>query len=295
MRRRWATRRIGWDEFSIRRGVELIRAGLIGKVSEVHCWTNRPTWTQGMSARPEPAAVPEGLAWDLWLGPTPELQYSPAYCPFSWRGWWDFGTGALGDMGCHIMDMPFWALDLKYPTRVAADAQGNTPLSSPTAATVTYTFPSGPYSGDLTFVWYDGGRMPAGDVLSGIDMPKDQIAKRFDLVMIGDKGKFFFQRANTRWVTAPQTLLSDVGDPPVSIPRVANEDVEWLAAIKGGPAALSNFENSGPFSEVVLLGNLAIRLGRPIEWDGPNMRATNAPEADALIRPVYRKGWELAL
>jgi len=279
----------------IRRGVELIRAGLIGKVTEVHCWTNRPIWPQGMTARPEPEAVPNGLDWDLWLGPTAELPYSSAYCPFKWRGWWDFGTGALGDMGCHIMDMPCWALELKYPTRVEADSDGNTPLSGPKAATVTYRFPAGPYSGDLSFVWYDGGRMPSAEVLSGIDLPKDQIARRFDLVMIGEKGKFFFQRGNTKWITAPQSLVKDIGDPPTTLPRVKNEDVEWLAACKGGPAALSNFENSGPFSEVVLLGNLAIRLGRPIEWDGPNMRATNAAEADALIRPVYRKGWELPL
>jgi predicted dehydrogenase len=278
----------------IRRGVELIRAGLIGKVSDVHCWTNRPTWPQGMSKLPEPAPVPGGLAWDLWLGPAADRPYSAAYCPFAWRGWWDFGTGALGDMGCHIMDMPYWALDLKSPTRVEADAEGNTPLSGPTASTVTYHYPAGSYNGALSFVWYDGGRMPPDEVLSGIDLPKEQIARRFDLVMIGDKGKFFFQRGNTKWLTAPRSLLSDVGEPPSFLPRVQNEDVEWLAAIKGGPAALSNFENSGPFTEAVLLGNLAIRLDRPIEWDGPNMRATNASEADALIRPTYRKGWELA-
>lgn len=278
----------------IRRAVELVRAGLIGKVNEVHCWTNRPIWPQGMKTTPEPASVPDGLDWDLWLGPTAERAYSAAYCPFKWRGWWDFGTGALGDMGCHIMDMPYWALDLKSPTSVEADSAGNTPLSGPTAATVTYRFPPGPYSGALTFTWHDGGRMPPEDVLSGIELPKDQVAKKFDLVMIGEKGKFFFNRGNTNWVTTPQSLLKDIGDPPTTLPRVKNEDVEWLDACKGGPPALSNFENSGPFSEVVLLGNLAIRLGRSIDWDGPNLRATNAPEADPLIHPAYCKGWELS-
>jgi predicted dehydrogenase len=261
----------------------------------VYCWTNRPIWPRGLSNHPEPAPVPDSLAWDLWLGPTPERAYSPDYCPFKWRGWWGFGTGPLGDMGCHIMDMPYWALDLKSPTRVEADAEGNTPLSGPKASTVTYHFPAGPYSGELAFVWYDGGRMPSEDILSGIDLPQDQVAKRFDLVLIGEKGKFFFQRGNTNWITSPRSLLKDIGDPPTSLPRVKNEDVEWLSACKGGPPALSNFENSGPFTEVVLLGNLAIRLGHPIEWDGPNMKATNAPEADALIRPEYRKGWELSL
>jgi hypothetical protein len=118
-------------------------------------------------------------------------------------------------------------------------------------------------------------------------------AKRFDLVMIGEKGKFFFNRGNTNWVVTPERILEDFDEPPVTLPRVADEDVEWIEACKGGAAALSNFANSGPFTEVVLLGNLAIRLGKKIEWDGPNMKATNAPEADALIRRPYRKGWEL--
>jgi hypothetical protein len=131
-------------------------------------------------------------------------------------------------------------------------------------------------------------------VLSGIDVPRDQIARRFDLLMVGEKGKYFFQRTKPGGVTAPSSLLNDLGDPPMLLPRVKNEDVEWLDACKGGPAALSNFAQSGPFSEIVVLGNLAIRLGKPIEWDGPRMRATNAPEADELITPVYRKGWELS-
>ena len=115
----------------IRRAVEWVRAGLIGKVREVHTWTNRPSWPQGMAQRPEPEPVPAGLDWDLWLGPAPSRPYAQGYCPFKWRGWWDFGTGALGDMGCHIMDMPYWALDLKYPTTVEADCEGNTEDSAP--------------------------------------------------------------------------------------------------------------------------------------------------------------------
>jgi predicted dehydrogenase len=172
----------------IRRGVELIRAGLIGKVREVHCWTNRPIWPQGMTERPAPSEVPATLDWDLWLGPNPDLAYSPAYVPFKWRGWWDFGTGALGDMGCHIMDMPYWALDLKYPYRVEAESEGNTPLSGPKASTVTHHFRPGPHSGELSFAWYDGGRMPSSEALSGLDLSAEDVAKRFDLVMIGEKG-----------------------------------------------------------------------------------------------------------
>ena len=283
----------------IRRGVELIRAGVIGKVNEVHTWTNRPIWPQGMTERPPAETVPAGLDWDLWLGPAPLRPYADTYkeglhkgkkvyVPFSWRGWWDFGTGALGDMGCHIMDMPFWALDLKYPTTVAASSDGNTAESGPTAATVTYEFPAGQYCNDLKFVWYDGNRKPSEDVLAGVPS-----ASRFDLVMVGEKGKFFFNRGNTKWAVTPEQVLEDFDEPPITLPRVANEDVEWIDACKGGAPALSNFADAGPFTEVVLLGNLAVRLGKKIEWDGPNMKATNAPEADALIHREYRKGWEL--
>ena len=273
----------------IRRAVELVRAGLIGKVHEVHTWTNRPVWPQGMTTKPPKMPVPSTLSWKLWLGPAANRPYSDAYCPFNWRGWWDFGTGALGDMGCHIMDMPYWSLELKHPTRVIAESEGNTQLSGPVASTVTYTFPAGPYSNELKFVWYDGGRMPTADVLEGRS-PEE--AKAFDLVMIGEKGKFFFNRGNLNWQTSPASLLAEC-DPPKTLPRVKNEDVEWLDACRGGQPALSNFGHSGPFTEVVLLGNLAIRLAKPIEWDGERMEAHNAPEAAELIRRSYRSGWEI--
>ncbi|MGY8687507.1 MAG: Gfo/Idh/MocA family protein, partial [Verrucomicrobiales bacterium] len=142
----------------IRRAVELIRSGIIGKVKEVHAWTNRPIWPQGMSSMPKAQPIPNSLDWYLWLGPAPDRPYHQSYCPFKWRGWWDFGTGALGDMGCHIMDMPFWALDLKHPTSVEAKSDGATYLSAPRASTVTYQFPAGQYSKDLKFCWYDGNK-----------------------------------------------------------------------------------------------------------------------------------------
>ena len=277
----------------IRRAVELIRAGLIGKVREVHTWTNRPIWPQGMAERPEAKPVPDELAWDLWLGPVADREYSPDYVPFKWRGWWDFGTGALGDMGCHIMDMPFWALDLKSPTSVEAESAGNTALSGPTESTITYRFPAGKYCDDLTYTWYDGSRMPSEEVFSGVDLPRDRLAKQYDLIMIGDKGKFVFNRGNTNFLVLPEGRLAEFADTPETLPRVKDEDVEWIAACQGGPPALSNFANSGPLTEFVLLGNLAIRLGRRIEWDGPNLKAPGTPEADALIRREYRKGWEL--
>ncbi len=275
----------------IRRAVELIRAGIVGKVKEVHAWTNRPIWPQGMKKRPPKQDVPEGLDWDQWIGPAPMRDYNGGYAPFKWRGWWDFGTGALGDMGCHIMDMPFWALDLKHPIAVEAKQQGNTRESGPKKSIVTYTFPAGKYSHKIPFVWYDGGFMPDNSIFKDT-IVNAQSAKKFDLIVIGEKGKFLFNRNSTKWMTTPKGLVDGV-DPDGTIPRVKNEDQEWVDAIRGGGSKPeSGFHQSGPFTETVLLGNLAIRLGKKIDWDGPKMKASNAPEAAALIRRVYRKGWE---
>lgn len=287
---------------SVRLGVEWIRGGIVGKVQEVHTWTNRPIWPQGLTTRPKVQPTPSMLNWDAWLGPAPKRPYHEAYCPFNWRGWWDFGTGALGDMGCHIMDMPYWALELSYPTHVRADSKGNTAESGPTESTVAYTFAPGKYHDELKFVWYDGNRMPPRDVTSGIvdtidgtkrELTAQEVQKRFHAIVVGDKGKFFFSRSNAKqWRTAPGTLAEGFA-PKKLIPRVPNEDVEWLTACRGGSPAASSFEFSGPFTEVVLLGNLAIRLDKPIDWDGESMTATNAPEAAELIRRSYRKGWDI--
>ncbi len=282
----------------IRRAVELIRAGMIGKVREVHCWTNRPIWPQGMNKYPSKAEVPAHLDWDLWLGPAKYRDFGEGFLPFNWRGWWDFGTGALGDMGCHIMDMPYWALDLKYPTAVEAVEEGNTAIAGPLGSVVTLTFPEGKYSHkDLKFSWYDGNekhqRMPPARVFEGTGVTPSS-AKKFDLVMIGDKGKLLFNRRSTKFKTHPENLLSDVSDTPVIVPRARDSDGdrEWIDSIGTGKPAESGFHQSGPFTEVVMLGNLAIRLGKKIEWDGPNMKATNAPEADRFIRREYRDGWK---
>ena len=282
----------------IRRAVELIRAGMLGKVTEVHAWTNRPIWPQGMKVKPKAEPVPETLDWDLWLGPAPEQSYSSEYVPFKWRGWWDFGTGALGDMGCHILDMPFWALDLEHALTVEAEQDSNTDVSGPTWSTITYTFAPGKNHNALKYMWYDGvskdgGHAPPDEVLDGCGMEPAVAVSKFDLVMIGEKGKLFFKRNKTEMVTNPGSLIEQYADTPVSLPRVKDEDVEWIEAIKGGPAALSSFDYSGPLTEFVLLGNLAIRAGQKIEWDGENMKATNCPSADQFVRREYRKGWEL--
>lgn len=325
----------------IRRAVEVVRAGVIGPVREVHCWTNRPIWPQGAAALAErdkstSQSVPPGLDWDLWLGPAKMRPYSAAYVPFKWRGWWDFGTGALGDMACHIMDMPYWALDLGSPESVSAEAGGMTQETGPDWSTITYEFPArkavgggdrggsvGPVARvaqpPVKFMWYDGVRegrpnapydllaraASAAPVGQGAELPtapgngqrRNQAAidspATWDLILVGDDGLMLFNRGSERWIihtTKGAELFADV---PKTIARVENEDAEWLAAIKGGPKALSSFDYAGPFTEMVLLGNLAVRLGKTITWNSQRMRADNAPEADALIRTEYRQGWEL--
>ena len=298
----------------IRRGVELIRAGVIGRVSEVHAWTNRPIWPQGMTAWPKAEPVPKGLNWELWIGPAPFHGYSPTIAPFNWRGYWDFGAGALGDMGCHIMDMPYWALGLTAPSSVDAWQEGGTAIAAPHRSRITYQFPTSVLGSPVKFVWYDGvvgkegvyQNAPA-EALWKADFPTaDHVFRRFDLMLVGEKGRMFFGRSRQDWVFKPDSLGTELPAPPKTIPRVPGgtqdgkgEDgggpyVEWLTAIKTGTPALSNFAASGPFSETVLLGNLALRLGKRVEWDAKKLAATNSPEAAPLIRRAYRKGWELA-
>ena len=306
----------------IRRAVELVRAGVLGRVTEVHAWTDRPIWPQGMTEYPKGQPVPKGLDWEQWIGPAPFHEYSPAFAPFNWRGWWDFGAGALGDMGCHIMDMPYWALGLTSPTTVEAKHDSGTAVAAPNWSTVTYQFPTSVLGGPVKFVWYDGVKAKEGvyqhtppEELWKADFPTaDHVFRRFDLLLVGEKGRMFFGRTRQDWVFKPETLTSGFTEPPKTLPRVAGGAaattaenapeggvdagggpyIEWLNAIKTGTPALSNFTQSGPFSETVLLGNLALRLGKRVEWDAKKMVAKNAPEAAGMVRRAYRKGWELA-
>lgn len=281
----------------IRRAVEWVRAGVIGEVSEVHTWTNRPIWPQGMAGRPLAQSPPSTLNWDLWLGPAPERDYNEAYLPFNWRGWWDFGTGALGDMACHIMDMPYWALELGAPKTVEAQSEGGTIESPPWWSKIIYEFPARGARPDVRFTWYDGYRgadfeksprnFPPADLLEGQDPDK------WDVVLVGERGKMFFNRGSVNWLITPESAAKDFTAPAPSLPRVDNEDVEWLAACKGGQPALSNFSYAGPFTEMVLLGNVAILTGKKIEWDAANLTCPNAPEANEYLRREYRRGWSL--
>ena len=270
---------------------EYIWDGAIGPVREVHSWCNRPISPRGLDRPKDTPAVPEGLSWDLWLGTAQERPYHPCYLPFSWRGWWDFGTGVLGDIGCHQFVSIFRALKLGYPTSVEASTSGVNSETAPLASVVRYEFPSRGDMPPVKLTWYDGGLMPPrpaeledGRRFGGAD----------DNLYVGDKGKMLGHRL------IPEAKLKEYKQPPKTLPRSPGHHKEWIRACKGGPPAGSNFEASGPMAEVVLLGNIAVRMGQQLYeqglklyYDGPNMRITNMPEANNYIRREYRKGWTL--
>ena len=286
-----------------RSGIELIRSGVVGSIREVHVWTNRPFkyWKQApdIVARPPEMPVPPHVAWDLFLGPAPERPYNPVYHPHDWRGWWDFGTGSLGDMACHTTNLPFMALKLGLPTRVSAESGEINAETYPAWATITYEFPA---RGDLPPVkltWYEGARdgkrhLPSPDLFQG-KVPTDSGS-----LLVGEKGSIFSPSDNG----AEQVLLgvSESGDKPKepteAKPRNnddANHKAEWVRAIReGNPSiAVSNFAYSGVLTEAMLLGNVAVRLGKAIDYNAGTGLVANASEAVRLVRPEYRKGWEL--
>jgi predicted dehydrogenase len=276
----------GHSSRTIRECVEWVRSGTIGPVREVHAWSNRPIWPQGIARPADRPRVPDWLNWELWLGPAPERPYHPAYHPFKWRGFWDFGTGALGDMGCHIMDAAFWALELGAPTSVEAESSGVNRETAPEWSRVRYEFPARGDRPAVRLTWHDGGRKPELPVL-----PEGQELSDNGSLFIGDGGMVLYERGRPRLL--PESLMKDFTPPPETLPRSIGHYAEWIAACKGGPKAGSNFDYAGPLTEMVLLGNVALRLGRKIEWDGAGLRVTNAPEAARWVRREYRNGWSL--
>jgi predicted dehydrogenase len=278
---------------STRRVVEIVQAGAIGAVREVHVWTDRPIWPQGIERPKETPEVPASVDWDLWLGPAPKRPYHSAYLPFNWRGWWDFGTGALGDMGCHNMDTAYWALKLGVPTAVEAESEGGNSETFPKWSIIKYEFPARGPLPPVKFTWYDGGKQPAQELFEGAILPKNETPKN-GTIMIGDKGKIVMRDWNANnFQLLPQEKFLDFKGPAQTIPRAESHYKEWIAACKGGPAAMSNFEYASGLTETALLGNLAVRCGKRIEWDAKAMKAKGCPEADALIKPTYRAGWSL--
>jgi len=293
----------------LRAGVEAIRAGAIGNVHAVHVWTNRPIWPQAPRILDRPMeieAVPTSLNWDAWIGPAPFRGYNHAYQPFNWRGWWDFGTGALGDMGCHTANLPFMALRLAetYPTRVKADSGIVNPETYPSWASVVWDFPARSEMPPVTVYWYEGQK----EMEDGTRVHNWPPAELFygekivdsGSIMVGDKGVLYSpDDYGESWKLLPANKFRDFKAPPPTLPRNGGGDPgmkrEWVAAIKGGPPSMANFNYAGKLTEMLLLGNCAIRAGvqHPLEWDGEAMKFTNWPEANGFLKREYRKGWEL--
>lgn len=277
---------------------ETVWDGAIGQVREVHVWTDRPLrgindvyWPQGVARPGDTPSAPDTLDWDLWLGPAPERSYHPAYVPFRWRGWWDFGTGALGDIGCHSFDPVFRALKLGHPTSVEACCTLVNNETYPVASRVTYEFPA---RGDLAPVqvnWYDGGMKPP--------RPRElEDGRRWDTggaLFVGDKGKIYGGRL------LPESRQREYGRPPQKLERSPGHHAEWLLACKGGKPAGSNFpDHAGLLAQVVLLGNIALRpalkdklTSTRLLWDAENFKITNLPEANQYLHKEYRAGWTL--
>ncbi len=270
-----------------RRVVELIQSGAIGEVREVHAWCDQ-NW--GNRDRPKGTPqVPEHLNWDLWLGPAPHRPYHPAYHPLSWRDFWDFGNGRLGDIGIHVLDLPFWALGLKHPITVEAEGPPVNPEGTPNWMIAHWTFPA---RGDLPPVdmrWYHGGRRPA--LLKEANLPDWPIAVLF----VGSDGMLIteIEVVPPRFELHPKEKFADFEPPLQTIPRSIGHANEWLMACRTGKPTTCSFDYSGPLTETVLLGNVAYRTGEKLHWDASNLEATNCPEADQFIHREYRKGWTL--
>lgn len=305
----------------LRKAAATIKAGGLGTVKEVHVWTNRPIWPQG-GPRPEKAEIPSTLKWDLWLGPAAERPYGNGYHPFAWRGWWDFGTGALGDMACHTVNMPFMGLGLRDPVSVVATTAGHNHDSYPAWSKIVFEFPANDKRPAVKLFWYDGGQQPDDETQASVKAllreqeekaaaeaakkdagkkggkkPAKKQGRKSGCLVVGDKGQLY----SPDDYGSQYFLLGGATQPEVDFVKSPGHFAEWVRAIKGGEPAMSNFPNyAGPLTETILLGNLAVWLapdaekqGKPVDWDPVNLKAKNAPEVEHIIRAPYRQGYTL--
>ena len=276
----------------IRLTCEWIWDGAIGVVREVHAWSDTGYWAKGRTARPqEKPAIPSGFNWDMWQGPVAHRPYHPAYAPYDWRGWWDFGTSAIGDMACHNMDPALWALKLGHPETVEASSSRFSSETVADANIIRYTFPARGDMPPVTMTWYDGGLRPERpDELGSQRRMGDN-----GIIFVGDKGKIICGGWAGTPRIIPETKMQEYIQrrPERSIRRTQGHHRDWLDACQGGERPHGGFDYSAHLTEVVLLGNVAVRTGKKIQWDGLNMKATNAPEAEELIRPIFHNGWIL--
>jgi predicted dehydrogenase len=273
---------------------EWIWDGAIGDVYEVHCWTNRPVWPQAIPRPEEIPSVPPSLDWSSWLGPAPWRPYHPAYAPFAWRGWWDFGTGVIGDMGAHIIDHPFWALDLGYPDTVHATSTPFNNETYPLSEILTYRFPARGDKPPVKLKWFDGGLLPPRP--EELEPGRRMGEKGGGVIFIGTKGKLMCSVYGENPRIIPESKMKEYTRPEKTIKRSPGIHEEWLAACKGEAETTSHFGYASQLTEMMLLGNIAVRLKEKntiLAWDGPNMRFTNLEEANQYVHKEYRDGWSL--
>ena len=311
----------GSAETGLRRAIEVIQAGIIGAPRELHVWSNRPVWPQGLERPMGSDPVPSNLDWDLWLGPAAKRPFKKdVYHSFAWRGWYDFGTGALGDMACHTVNMPFRALKLGYPTAIELEVASRIyPETFPLTSRIRYDFPEREGLPPCSFWWYDGnpnskhGIFQSGNFVNPLrpraEVTQEIVAQRGELptsgcLVIGDKGKLF---SPDDYGSRFQVILKDEkeyvsGDKhpacvgiAESIPRSPGHEEEWFEMMRGGRTSFSNYDIAAYLTETILLGCVALRVGvgHKLDWDGPNMRATNEPAAEQFVRRKTRTGWEV--
>src|SRR5215472_6296900 len=302
-----------------RTAVEYMLAGAIGEVREIHVWTDRPLgyWPQGVprpEALKEPAEslkwngqgvntrlaaalagnypVPDNLSWDLFLGAAASnVQYHPIYHPFNWRGWVDWGVGAIGDMGAHLMDHSMWALNLGLPTTVETVSTPFNGVSYPQATLTFYEFPARGPLPPVKLTWYDGGLMPNKPE----ELGDEELKKEGGALLVGTKGKLLHETYGARPRLLPKSLHDSFGKPPQKLPRIPGEahEMNWVDAAKGKTEASCPFEYAARLTEVMLLGVVALKAGKRISYDGPNMRVTDLPQANDYLRREYRQGWSV--
>ena len=303
-----------WDD--ARKAVEYVWAGAIGEVREIHVWTNRPLgyWPQGIP-RPEPFRsdqptlrwngpgvnarlanamsgnfpTPSTLAWDLFLGPSPEIEYHPIYHPFNWRGWTDWGVGAIGDMGAHLIDHSMWALKLGYPTTVETISTPFNGASYPNATMTFYEFPARGGLPAVKLTWYDGGLMPPKPA----ELGEEELDKGGGALLVGSKGKLLHETYGLNPRLLPKSLHDSFGKPAQKLPRIPGQqhELNWVDAAKGKAEASCPFEYAAKLTEVMLLGMVALRAGKKINYDGENMRVSNVAAANDYLKREYRTGW----
>jgi predicted dehydrogenase len=280
---------------------EWLADGAIGPVREVHVWSDRPThsgklplyWAQGIDRPQDTPPVPASLDWDLWLGPAPWRPYNPVYAPFRWRGWWDFGSGGLGDMGIHNLAPVFSALNLGAPESVYASSTAVFKETVPLGAIVHYQFPARGNLPPVKLHWYDGGLLPARP--EELEEDERNLDPEDGIIFVGDDGKMLVTGWGGRSPRLiPERRNQEYKRPAPTLPRSIGHHEEWIAACKSGSATRSNFGFAGPLTEAVLLGALCIRNGgEKLLWDSANLKITNVPEANKLLHYEYRQGWKL--